>query len=206
MTPVEVQTSSGLTVRIRRATPGDEEALLVGFSHLSEQSRYNRFFTALPRLSGRLLEQLIDVDGHARLALATFDPARPSEVGGPDGFGIAVARYIQPDPTVPEAELAIAIIDEYQRTGLGEVLLTALEVVARANDLERLYAILLGLNVGMTRLLIRHGGALVHDPEDDVGVRRYVLDLTIDPADHADPALVEALAPLADAGAPPLDR
>ncbi len=198
MTRVEVETRSGLRVRIRQAHPGDEELLLVGFSHLSEQSRYNRFFTALPRLSGRLLKQLTDLDGHARVALAVFDPSRPSEVGGPDGFGIAVARYIQADPAVPEAELAIAIIDEYQRHGLGDVLLTALHVVGRAHGLESLYAVVLGMNIGMTRLLVRHGAKLVHDPEDDVGVRRYRLDLTVDPAEHADPALVEALEPLAE--------
>jgi Zn-dependent protease/GNAT superfamily N-acetyltransferase len=191
--PVEVETATGLRVRIRRAHPGDEEALLVGFSHLSDQSRYHRFFTALPRLSGRLLEQLIDIDDHERLALATFDPSRPSEVGGPDGFGIAVARYIQPDPAVPQAELAIAIIDEYQGQGLGDVLLTALEVVARGNGLTSLYAIVLGVNVGMTRLLIRHGARLTPHPEDDVGVRRYTLDLAVEPERHADPQLVEAL-------------
>lgn len=197
MTRVEVETSSGLRVRIRPANPGDEELLLVGFTHLSDQSRYNRFFTAIPRLSGRLLKELTDIDGHARVALAVFDPSRPSEVGGPDGFGIAVARYIQADPAVPEAELAIAIIDEYQRQGLGDVLLTALHVVGRAHGLECLYAVVLGMNVGMTRLLVRHGGKLVHDPDDDVSVRRYQLDLRTDPTEHAEPALVEALQPLA---------
>jgi GNAT superfamily N-acetyltransferase len=194
---VSLVTVTGQPVRIRLARPGDEEALLVGFTHLSEQSRYTRFFTALPRLPARLLAQLTDLDGHQRMALAVFDPTRPSEVGGPDGFGIAVARYIQPDPAVPEAELAIAIIDAYQRKGLGEVLLTALEVVARANGLLRLYAVVLGSNFSMTRLLVRHGGQLALDDDGDPGVRRYVLDLTVDPRTHADPDLVDALEQLA---------
>jgi GNAT superfamily N-acetyltransferase len=194
---VEVPTRSGWTVRLRQARPGDEEALLVGFAHLSEQSRYTRFFTALPRLPERLLAQLTDLDGRHRMAIAAFDPSRPSEVGGPDGFGVAVARYIQPDPEVADAELAIAIIDDYQRKGLGHVLLTGLEIVGRANGLDRLHAVVLGTNFPMTRLLVRHGAVLVPEVGADPGVRRYSLDLGVDPRTHADAALVDALEPLA---------
>src|SRR5690606_20802796 len=130
---VELTTRTGFRVRLRQARHEDDRALQVGFTHLSEESRYARFFTAVPRLAGSLLESLTNIDGHHRMAIAAFDPTRESEVGEPDGYGIAVARYIQADVGSPAAELAIAIIDEYQHLGLGHILLTALEVVAEAN-------------------------------------------------------------------------
>ncbi len=196
---VEVATRSGFTVRLRQARHQDDRALVVGFTHLSEESRYARFFTAVPRLAGSLLESLTNVDGHSRIAIAAFDPARESEVGEPDGYGIAVARWIQADDGSPTAELAIAIIDEYQHLGLGHVLLTALEVVAEARGIERLEAVVLASNLGMTRLLLRHGAHEVHATHPDPGIRVFALDIRAPLLGPGDDALRDALRPLATA-------
>jgi GNAT superfamily N-acetyltransferase len=193
---VELTTATGFRVRVRQAREEDEDALLAGFRHLSEASRYARFFTAIPALTARLLETLTDLDGRQRVAIAAFDPSRPSEVGSPDGYGVGVARYIQADPDVPSAELAVTVIDEYQHQGVGDVLLTALELVAAANGIERLEAVVLTSNGGMTRLLQSHGAVDIEPPEPDPGVRWFAIDTSGSPPPGRE-ALRSQLAPLA---------
>lgn len=175
---VELTTRAGLTVRIRQARKSDDVTLRAGFAHLSDDSRYTRFFTAVPRLSGSLMRQLTDLDGHHRLAFAVFDPARDSEIGGADGFGIAVARFIRPDPAIPVAELAVAIIDEYHGNGLGQLLLAGLIVAAEKHGIEQLQAFVLATNLAMIRLLASHGARELVVEEPDGGVRTYELDVS----------------------------
>jgi len=194
-----VTTRTGLEVLLRQARPDDGAALRVGFEHLSSDSRYTRFFTAVPRLSGALLHQLTDLDGQTHLAIAAFDPSRPSEVltddgalppPRNDGFGIAVARVIQPDPDIPTAELAVAIIDEYHGVGLGHILMAALIVLAESRHIERLQAFVLATNVAMIHLLQRYGAAEIHLEPHDPGVRTFELKIGL--AAGADSALERA--------------
>jgi len=175
---IELTTRTGLAVRIRQARADDDAALRAGFAHLSNDSRYTRFFTAVPRLSGSLLRQLTDLDGRNRLAFAVFDPARDSEIGRTDGFGIAVARFIRPDPAIPVAELALAIIDEYHRNGLGQLLIAGLIVAADTHGIEQLQAFVLATNEPMIRLLASHGARELVVEEPGAGVRSYELDVS----------------------------
>ena len=195
---IELTTRTGLVVRIRQARPDDDAALRAGFAHLSDDSRYTRFFTAVPRLSGSLLRQLTDLDGHHRLAFAVFDPARESEIGWTDGFGIAVARFIRPDPAVPVAELALAIIDEYHGNGLGQLLLAGLIVAAEKHGIEQLQAFVLASNQPMIRLLASYGARELVVGEPAAGVRSYELDVST-AADRAliDPGVVTAFGSIA---------
>lgn len=203
---VLVTTRTGLEVLLRQARPTDEAALRAGFEHLSSDSRYMRFFTAVPRLSGSLLHQLTDLDGRYKIAIAAFDPSQPSEVVpddiAPDGYGIAVARVIQPDPDVPVAELAIAIIDDYHGAGLGNILMTALIVVAHSRGIERMQAFVLSTNTAMIRLLHRYGAYEIHLDPQDAGVRSLEFSIIdrdgTSALEHggADPALVERLSVL----------
>ena len=195
---IELTTRTGLVVRVRQARGSDDAALRAGFTHLSEDSRYTRFFTAVPQLSGSLLRQLTDLDGENRLAFAVFDPARDSEVGAPDGYGIAVARWIRPDPEVAVAELAVAIIDDYQGRGLGHLLIVGLLVAAERHGVEQLEAFVLASNTAMVRLLTDHGAVerILNDP--DPGVRCFVL--TVAEAlglATADPGVIAAFAGIA---------
>ncbi len=205
---VVVTTRTGLEVLLRQARPTDDVALRAGFEHLSSDSRYMRFFTAVPRLSGSLLHHLTDLDGRYKIAIAAFDPSRPSEVapiGGDiarDGYGIAVARVIQPDPEIPVAELAIAIIDDYHGAGLGNILMTALIVVARSRGIERMQAFALSTNSAMIRIMHRYGAHEIHLEPLEPGVRALefpIIDAFGTSAldrGGADPALVERLSAL----------
>ena len=122
---------NGGRVRIRPARVSDAEALKAGYDRLSEQSRYNRFFSSRSKLSDTLASSLTDIDHTNHFAWGVFDPDLPSEVGDDSGLGVASARLIRDeDPTSAEAALTVA--DDYQGRGIGRFLMELL--VATAAD------------------------------------------------------------------------
>jgi GNAT superfamily N-acetyltransferase len=174
---IEVATRSGLIVRLRLGSSADADALLAGFERLGEESRYHRFFTAMPHLPEPLVERFLDVDGRTRLAIAAFDPSRPSDVGTDDGIGIGVARYLPAEDDEQAAELAVTVIDEYQGDGVGRVLLEALVVGALHGGLRSLYGYVLYDNESMVRLFRRLGGRDQYSERPEPGARRIAIDL-----------------------------
>lgn len=137
----------GTEVLIDRLTPADAPLLAEAFEHLSAESRQLRFLTPKPSLSESELRYLTEVDGHHHEALAAIDPAT--------GHGVAVARFVR-DPRDPSrAEVAITVADEWQRRGLGKVLLTRLAERARAEGIDRFTALVSGENRNMRMLLER---------------------------------------------------
>jgi GNAT superfamily N-acetyltransferase len=163
-------------VRIRLADHDDTPALEAGFAHLSEDSRYTRFFTAMPKLSGSILERLADVDGRNRVAIAAFDPDRPSEVGAADGEARGVGRYIRTGDDDEVAELSVAVIDEYHGRGIGRVLLVAVVVAAHLHDVARLQAFVLAMNSPMIGMLTELG-AVDHTDRGAYDVRLLELEV-----------------------------
>lgn len=201
---IDLTTRSGLVVRIRQARQVDESSLRAGFRHLSDESRYARFFTAVPELEGSLLRSLTDLDGHRRFAFAVFDPAVPSELpassstGAIDGFGVGVARFIRSDAAEAVAELSIAVIDDYHGRGLGHLMLTGLLVAARHHGIDRLQAFVLTANVAMVHLLQSFGAHELHPEHRDPTVRTFEFALeTSRCLDSLDPEVVAAFARIA---------
>jgi len=174
---IDVTTSRGFVVRLRRGLPSDEAALRAGFEHLSEESRFHRFFTAMPELTDQLVEQFVNLDDHGRLAVAAFDPAEPSEVGTDDGLGIGVARCIPARTDVRSAEFAVTVIDPYQGLGVGRVLMEALVVGALRSGLTTIYGHVLHENSAMVRVLGRLGGRDQFHERPEPGTRRIAIDL-----------------------------
>jgi len=201
---IDLTTRSGLVVRIRQARQVDESSLRAGFRHLSDASRYSRFFTAVPELEGSLLRSLTDLDGHLRFAFAVFDPAVPSELpsaassGAIDGFGVGVARFIRSDPADTVAELSLAVIDDYHGHGLGHVMLTGLLVAARRHGIDRLQAFVLAGNAAMVHLLQSFGADELHPAHRDPAVRTFEFALDTDRClESLDPDMVAAFARIA---------
>lgn len=146
-----VQLRDGTRVLLRPIEPGDKDELRNGFDRLSRRSRYRRFFTAMDRLSDRQLAFFTEVDYHdhfAWVALAVDEPGQP---------GIAVARYIRLADDPEAADIALAVLDEYQGRGLGGLLLEALVEVALANGIRRFVGHVLADNTPMLRLLQKAG-------------------------------------------------
>jgi RimJ/RimL family protein N-acetyltransferase len=179
---VEVTLRDGSTLRLRLGTPADADELLAGFKELSDESRYRRFFTAKPQLTEATFEQLTHVDREHHVAIGAFDPATPSSVGGADGIGVGVARVIRDGDQPESAEFAIAVIDPYQRRGIGHELLQAALVVSDRLGVRWLRGTVLAENQPMRRLAMALGAE--RTPNADPGMLEYTFDV---------PAVVGAL-------------
>ena len=145
----------GERVLIRPIGREDRQTLLDGLHRLTPESRYRRFFSPMPDLSARQLRYLTEVDHHTHEALIASDPST--------GEGIGVARFIRSaaDPAV--AEVAIAVLDDWQGHGLGTALLEALAARAREDGVEHFTASVLTQNSAMLDLLRRLGDTTVVD-------------------------------------------
>jgi GNAT superfamily N-acetyltransferase len=132
----EVTLRDGSTVLLREVLPTDRAAIKAGFDALSPESRYRRFFAPMQRLSESDLTYLTEVDHHDHEAVLAFDH---------DGGPVGVARYVRIDP--PEsAEVAVAVVDDWQGRGAGTALLERLVTRARQNGIERFVASVLEEN------------------------------------------------------------
>jgi RimJ/RimL family protein N-acetyltransferase len=144
----EVVLKDGSRVHIRPIRPEDYQALIESFGHLSPQTIYQRFFTALPELTSQMAQYLASVDHIKRMALVA-EPVDGSQV-------IGVGRYERTsDPDV--VELGLVILDEWQDRGLGRILLREIIRAAARNGIHRFRADVLAENRRMLRLLATEG-------------------------------------------------
>ena len=77
-----------------------------------------RFLTGKDRLSPAELSYFTEVDHHDHEALGALSQR--------DGRGVGIARYIRSAEDPQAAEIAVTIVDEFHRRGLGTELLTRL--------------------------------------------------------------------------------
>lgn len=151
---VQVSLTDGTRVLVRPIEPDDADALAAGFQQLSVTSAYRRFFTTYPRLSPQQVRYFTDVDHSDHEAVAALTAETDD--------GIGVARYIR-DPDDPHsAELAIVILDEWHRRGLGYQLMRVLCDRARDEGITTLHAEVLTDNPALPALLRRFGTVHVH--------------------------------------------
>jgi GNAT superfamily N-acetyltransferase len=147
---VRVELRDGAIVVVRPIREDDRDAVRRAFSHLSAQSRFQRFMTGVSELSDRDLDYLVVVDHHDHEALIAFEEE--------SGFPAGVARFVRLDDGA-SAEAAVTVIDDWQGRGLGTVLLTLLAERARREDVRRFVALLLASNEQMLEVLAALGPA-----------------------------------------------
>jgi RimJ/RimL family protein N-acetyltransferase len=137
-----LRAATGLTVRSVGASDGPDLRAL--FDRLSPRSRCFRFLGPKKTLSARELENLVDIDRVARVALALV---------APDGRFVAVARYAPAADHPNTAEVALTVADEWQGRGIGTALASLLLAEARRSRIVRLRAMTLADNHASRRLL-----------------------------------------------------
>jgi ribosomal protein S18 acetylase RimI-like enzyme len=145
------------TIEIRPIEPTDKQAVLAGFERLSERSRYRRFLAPQGRLSSAELRYFTEVDHHDHEALVAIEPGT--------GEGIGVARYVRSAEDPSSAEIAVAVIDDWQQRGVGSRLTAALAERARAEGMTTFTAVLLAENEQMLGLLEELGHTRVTNRE-----------------------------------------
>jgi acetyltransferase len=131
---------------------------------LSAESRYMRFQAALRELPPAKLRFLTDVDQQRHVALA----ATVQRDGGEAIVG--VARYAVDDDG-GDCEFAIAVRDDWQRTGVAGLLMQRLIDVARARGLRSMHGSVLASNARMLKFMRQLGFAAAREPGDATLVR-----------------------------------
>jgi len=131
----------GRPIRIRALRPADQAGLLAAIDRSSSQSLHRRFFGAKRHFSAAEIDFFVKVDfvTHVALVAEADEAGRLVIVGG--------GRYIVVQPAA--AELAFAVVDDYQGQGIGAALLRHLIVIARRAGIAQLVADVLPDNASM---------------------------------------------------------
>jgi GNAT superfamily N-acetyltransferase len=139
----------GSAFEIRALKPADRAGLLVALSRTSTQSLFRRFFSVRRNFNEKEIERFTNVDfaDHVALVAIVKENGRPAIAGG--------GRYIMVRPG--EAEMAFAVIDQYQGHGIGSALLKHLIAIGRTSGLRMLTADVLPENVAMLKVFERSG-------------------------------------------------
>jgi GNAT superfamily N-acetyltransferase len=137
----------GRVALIRPARPEDRARYIAAVDTLSANSRYQRFFSPVPRLPASSVDSLMDLDAHRQVVLHATDESGMAIV--------AVARFVFTGPRT--AELAITVGDAWQRHGLGRALLDRLLAAAREHGVTRVTAESLADNRAVAALLRSRG-------------------------------------------------
>ena len=138
-------------VRLRPLEPGETRPALEVFAGLGSRSRELRFLAATPRVKGTLLTWLA-ADGHDHVALV-------AESGG--GRAVGLAHFVRDPENHESAEVAVAVVDDWQNKGVGTLLASALVERAQQVGVRRFTVTMRPDNEGAIRLLHR----ISHDPE-----------------------------------------
>jgi ribosomal protein S18 acetylase RimI-like enzyme len=167
--PRVLELADGTRVHVRPIVPEDEPLLIEAVAAMSERTVYFRFFSPLKRLPDALAHRLAVVDYNDRFALV-------GTTHRPDGKEriVGVARYDRVHGT-DVAETAVAVVDEFQRRGLGSALLTILGKVARDHAIKTCTLIVLPENQQMLGLLRKMGW--IHHAKLTGGVYEISFDL-----------------------------
>jgi RimJ/RimL family protein N-acetyltransferase len=127
----------------------DDVALRAGLKRLSPEGQFYRFLQYREDFTEQELHYLTHCDmvDHYAMILAILDGA------GNEIDRVGVARYVR-DKEEPElAEVAIVLVDEWQRRGGGSFLATALAAEAWKRDVRRWQAFTMSDNAGIQKLL-----------------------------------------------------
>jgi ribosomal protein S18 acetylase RimI-like enzyme len=142
---VGLRDGSGALIRPVRAS--DAALLVDGFERLSPYSRRMRFLMGKSVLSAKEVRYLTDVDHHHHEALGALDAAT--------GRGVGVARYVRSSDDHRLADVAVAVVDEWQGRGLGTELMARLADRAQDEGIRSFSALVAADNGAAVALLRR---------------------------------------------------
>ncbi len=118
----------GSPIHVRAITPADKDLLSAHFGALSQDSRYTRFFGAKRSLSSDELVAFTELDFDQQVGLT----ATLTE-NGKERF-IGIGRYFRLHDGA-RAEIAFAVLDEYQGRGIATLLLEHLRRIGHAGGI-----------------------------------------------------------------------
>lgn len=150
----------GRQVEIRALRPDDRDSLIAALQRVSTQSFYRRFFGVRRDFTEKEKSFFVNVDfaNHVALVAVADENGRQVIAGG--------GRYVVLKSV--EAEVAFAVVDQYQGLGIGVALIRHLATIAREAGIQRLVADVLPDNLPMLKAFKRSGFPLTSKREADV--------------------------------------
>jgi acetyltransferase len=159
----------GTPIRVRPIRPEDEPALVRFHEKLSEETVYMRYLQNLKldrRVAHERLTRICFIDYDREMALVAEHTEESREEI------VAVARFGKIQGS-NDGDLSIVVRDDFQRRGLGAIMVQRLVEIARQEKLGRLVAYTLAENLGMQRIAEQANFTLdrVSDPRMVVATR-----------------------------------
>ncbi len=141
--------SGGRNLRIGSVGAKDQGRISEGLTRMSPESIRNRFLGSKSGFTPTELKELTELDGNTHYAIGVEDIEADR--------GVAVIRLARSREDSEQAEVAITVIDGYQKLGLGTVLLSLLILAASERGLARLSFTFLPTNEGIQKLVRKFG-------------------------------------------------
>lgn len=147
--------------------PADRAQIQAGLKLMSHESIRNRFMGSKKEFTEKELDYFTTLDGWNHYALGVEEAEGTHR-------GVAVIRMVRSVTDSREAEVAVTIIDEYQKMGLGSLLLDLIILAAAERGIDRFSFTFLPQNEGIIRLIEKKGAPKTERTHDSM---RMVLSL-----------------------------
>ena len=136
--------------RVGSVRPHNKKQISDGLRDMSPETIRYRFLGSKRDFSERELQYLTTLDGWNHYAVGIEERDIPNR-------GVGIVRMVRSSHSETEAEIAITIIDEYQKMGLGTFFLNLIMLAAYERKVETLSFTFLPQNEAIVKLINRNG-------------------------------------------------
>jgi acyl-CoA hydrolase/RimJ/RimL family protein N-acetyltransferase len=151
----------GTEIFFRAVKPTDEPALSEMLYSLSEETLKKRYKTKTKAFPHKDIQQLTNIDYKKDLAIVGVVP-------GVSGDEIVAITQYYLDPKTQEAEVAFLVQDEWQKKGMGTLLVDYITKVAKQRGVKRFHAKVLADNRPMLTIFYNSGYKVNTEFDGDV--------------------------------------
>ena len=153
-------------LRVGSILPHNKKQISEGLNYMSPASIRNRFLGSKKAFSEKELEYLTVLDGWNHYAIGIEEQSGSKR-------GVAIIRLVRSSEHKEEGEVAITIIDEYQKLGLGSLLMDLIILSAKERDITRLSFTFLPQNEAIVKL-VKRAGIPIQGPQGSDFVQIYL--------------------------------